>query len=329
MLDNITVIVGPTASGKTDMGVRIAKKIDAEIISADSMQIYKYMNIGTAKPTVDEMSGVPHYLIDEIDPSQEFSVANFREKSEVYINDILSRNKKPLIVGGTGLYINALVQPWNFTKTEPNHELRIEFENIAKEKGNDYLHNMLRKVDEISAHAIHPNNVKRVVRALEVYKETGKPKSQFDLESMKEQLKYNPIIMGINLNRDTLYSRIELRIDIMIKSGLVEEVQSLLDTGYSESLVSMQGLGYKEIIKYIKGEYSFEEAIEILKRDTRHFAKRQLTWFRRDNRIKWFNIEDYKDKEVMELDMIAYLRSKEIICEKRNARNDEECIRNR
>ncbi len=312
MKEKIIILVGPTASGKTSMSIRIAKKINAEIISADSMQIYKQMNIGTAKPTTAEMEGIPHYLIDEIDPMQEFSVALFRQLCEGYIEDILSRGKKPLIVGGTGLYINSLVKPWNFSKTEPSSELRTELETIARDLGNEHLHDMLRKVDPLSADSIHPNNVKRVIRAIEVFHVSGTPKSESDLNSMKEELTYEPILIGLHVDRKTLYDRIERRIDSMLGAGLVEEVKELLRLGYKESLVSMQGLGYKEIVSYLKGECTYEEAIEILKRDTRHFAKRQLTWFRRDDRIKWFTVEDYASSELLEADIFAYLKNKGI-----------------
>lgn len=313
MKDKIILLVGPTASGKTDMGVRIAKRINAEIISADSMQIYKYMNIGTAKPTKDEMSSVTHHLIDEVEPDFEFSVALFREISEKIIKDIVARGKRPLIVGGTGLYINSLTKPWSFSKTEPNSAVREELEEIVKLNGKNYLHEMLRQIDPISAESIHPNNVKRVIRAIEVYKTSGKTKSIADRESMEEELAFEPILLGLNMERSTLYSRIEQRVDRMIKEGLVEEVDGLLKAGYKESIISMQGLGYKEIVRFLKGEYTLERAIEVLKRDTRHFAKRQLTWFRRDDRIQWFQIDKYKDKDELEDHMISYLESKGII----------------
>jgi len=312
MKEKIIILVGPTASGKTNVSIELAKKINAEIISADSMQIYKHMNIGTAKPTSHEMEGIVHYLIDEIDPAEEFSVALFRQLCEGYIEKIVSKGKKPLIVGGTGLYINSLVKPWNFSKTEPNRELRYELETIAKDKGKEHLHNMLRRVDPLSADAIHPNNVKRVIRALEVFQLSGMSKSESDQNSMREELTYEPIIMGIHVERSILYDRIEKRIDSMLDAGLVEEVKALLGLGYKESLVSMQGLGYKEIVKYLKGEYTYNEAVEILKRDTRHFAKRQLTWFRRDDRIKWFTVEDYENLELLQVDMYTYLKNKGI-----------------
>lgn len=313
MKEKLIVLVGPTACGKTDMGIRLAKKINGEIISADSMQIYKYMNIGTAKPTVEEMDEIAHYMIDNIKPDEEFSVALFRELSQKYIEDILSKGKRPIVVGGTGLYVNSLTKPWNFSKTEPNEALRQELESLAKEKGAYYLHESLREVDPVSAKNIHPNNIKRVIRALEVYKTSGKAKSQLDQESMKNEVQYEPILLGLSMERSTLYTRIELRIDKMIEAGLVEEVRSLLDMGYREDLVSMQGLGYKEIIKYLKGQCTLEEAIEILKRDTRHFAKRQLTWFRRDERIKWFKIEDYPSLDELESDVLDYLEKSGIV----------------
>lgn len=199
-----------------------------------------------------------------------------------------------------------------FSKTEPNNGLRRELEDLAKDRGNEYLHDMLRNVDPLSADSIHPNNVKRVIRALEVFQLSGTPKSELDLHSMKEDLTYEPIIMGLNVERKTLYDRIERRIDNMLAVGLVDEVKELLSLGYKESLISMQGLGYKEIVKYLKGEYTYEEAVEILKRDTRHFAKRQLTWFRRDDRIKWFTVEEYETIDLLEADMLTYLKSKEI-----------------
>lgn len=312
MKEKIIILVGPTASGKTDMGVRLAKKLNAEIISADSMQIYKDMDIGTAKPTVQEMEGIPHYLIDVVEPDQEFSVALFREQSEKCIEDILSRQKKPLIVGGTGLYINSLSKPWNFSKTEPNHELRLELESVAKEKGNEYLHNMLLEADPSSAQLIHPNNVKRVIRAIEIFKTSGTTKSQLDFESTLKEVKYDPLLIGLDMKRSILYSRIERRIDLMLDKGLVDEVTNLLNLGYNQSLVSMQGLGYKEVVKYLKGEYTFDQCVDILKRDTRHFAKRQMTWFRRDDRIKWFPIEDYANLDLLESSILNYLENKGI-----------------
>ena len=310
MKEKLIVLLGPTASGKTHMGVRLAKRLNGEIISADSMQIYKYMNIGTAKPTLEEMDGVPHYMVDNVYPDEEFTVATFRQLSEEYIEEILSRKKMPIVVGGTGLYINSLTKPWNFSQTEPNKALRLELTQLAEEKGKQYLHDRLKEVDPISAEAIHPNNQKRVVRALEVYESSGRPKSELDKESMENELRFNPIILGLTWDRRTLYKRIELRVDHMIELGLIDEVKKLLDMGYSKNLVSMQGLGYKEIVKYLQGEYDLEEAIEVLKRDTRHFAKRQLTWFRKNQEIKWFEMEEYQSLDELEEAMINYLKGK-------------------
>ncbi|MFZ7120455.1 MAG: tRNA (adenosine(37)-N6)-dimethylallyltransferase MiaA [Eubacteriaceae bacterium] len=312
MKDKIVLIVGPTASGKTEISIKLAHKINAEIISADSMQIYKKMNIGTAKPNIEEMQGIKHYLIDEIEPEEEFSVALFKKQSEFYIANIIKNDKIPLIVGGTGLYVNSFVQTLDFTSAKPNEKIRIELENIAKEKGNEVLHNMLIDIDPLSADKIHPNNVKRIIRALEIYKTSGIAKSQWDERSMKNELKYEPILIGLNMDRKLLYNRINLRVDIMINNGLVDEVKRLLEEGYAETLVSMQGLGYKEIVKYLNGYYSLEEAIEIIKRDTRRFAKRQLTWFRRDNRINWFFTDEYENKDKILVDILKILEEKGI-----------------
>lgn len=290
----LIVIAGPTASGKTSISIQLAKKINGEIISADSMQVYKYMDIGTAKPTKDEMEGIPHYLIDEFDPKDEFSVAIFQEKAKKYLEIIYSKNKIPILVGGTGFYIQALVYDINFMETNNNYEYRSYLENLSKEKGNQYIHDMLSKVDPVSASKIHPNNIKRIIRALEYYKLTNKPISQHNEEEKKNKFSpYNTAFFCLNMNREILYKRIDTRVDQMIKLGLVEEVNDLLKKGYSPNLVSMQGLGYKEIVKYLQGKISLDEAIYILKRDTRHFAKRQLTWFRRQENPYWINLDDY------------------------------------
>ncbi|NLJ89078.1 MAG: tRNA (adenosine(37)-N6)-dimethylallyltransferase MiaA [Epulopiscium sp.] len=290
----LIVIAGPTASGKTSISIQLAKKINGEIISADSMQVYKYMDIGTAKPTKDEMEGIPHYLIDEFDPKDEFSVAIFQEKAKKYLEIIYSKNKIPILVGGTGFYIQALVYDINFMETNNDYEYRSYLENLSKEKGNQYIHDMLSKVDPVSASKIHPNNIKRIIRALEYYKLTNKPISQHNEEEKKNKFSpYNTAFFCLNMNREILYKRIDTRVDQMIKLGLVEEVNDLLKKGYSPNLVSMQGLGYKEIVKYLQGKISLDEAIYILKRDTRHFAKRQLTWFRRQENPYWINLDDY------------------------------------
>jgi len=311
----LIVIAGPTACGKTNLSIQLAKKIDAEIISADSMQVYKYMDIGTAKPTKEEMENIPHYLIDEIEPDEEFNVAIFQEKAKKYLEMIYNKNKIPILVGGTGFYIQALVYDINFMETNNDYEYRSYLEKLAKEKGNQYIHEILKKVDPVSALKIHPNNVKRVIRALEYYKQTNKPISQHNEEEKNKKVSpYNTAFFCLNMKRETLYKRIEQRVDKMIEAGLIEEVQALLKKGYSPDLVSMQGLGYKEIVLYLHGKISLEEAIYIRKRDTRHFAKRQLTWFKRQENPYWINIDDFGfDMDIILAKMLNYIEEIGII----------------
>lgn len=276
----LIVIAGPTACGKTASSVLLAKKIDGEIISADSMQVYKYMDIGTAKIKQEETKGIKHYLIDEFYPDEDFSIAVFKEKATQYINEIYNKGKIPILVGGTGFYINSVIYNNDFTETKRDDTYRKELEQLAINKGNDFLHNMLKTVDLKSAEDIHKNNVKKVIRALEYYKLTGEKISTHNEREKQREKEYNTTFFVLNMDRKKLYDRINLRVDIMIKDGLVDEVKDLLNKGYKKELVSMQGLGYKEIVKYLEGEYSLDYAIEIIKRDTRHFAKRQLTWFK-------------------------------------------------
>ncbi len=307
----IVVIVGPTAVGKTQISIEVAKKINGEIISADSMQIYKYMDIGTAKPTKEEMQNITHYLIDEIYPDQDFNVALFQQRAFHYIDKILSKGKIPIVVGGTGLYVNSLVHPLDFTESITNWEYRKELNKIAEKNGNVFLHDMLKKVDPKSASQIHPNNRKRIIRALEVYHETGRTMSYYKDQNRNKSIPFQLVYFGLNMERDLLYDRINKRVDIMIESGLIQEVKDLLSKGYHSGLVSMQGLGYKEIIKYLQGQYTYQEAVYILKRDTRRFAKRQITWFKRDDRIMWFKLDEYESKEDVVTDM-AHIIKKEI-----------------
>ncbi|WP_058485486.1 tRNA (adenosine(37)-N6)-dimethylallyltransferase MiaA [Defluviitalea phaphyphila] len=310
----LIVIAGPTASGKTKVSIELAKRINGEIISGDSMQVYKYMNIGTAKPTREEMEGIPHYLIDEIDPKEEFSVAIFKQKAKDYIKKIYDKNKIPILIGGTGFYIQSVVYDIDFTETNIDIEYRNSLQQLAKKNGNQYLHNMLFKVDPVSAKAIHPNNVKRVIRALEYYKQTNKPISEHNKEQKNKNSPYNTLFFCLTMNRKTLYKRINKRVDSMIEAGLVEEVENLLDRGYSPKLISMQGLGYKEIVWYLEGKISLEEAIYIIKRDTRHFAKRQLTWFRRQETPYWINVEDMEfDVEKIVINMMKCIEDFGII----------------
>jgi len=281
MKEKIIVIAGPTASGKTDKAIELALKINGEVISADSMQVYKYMDIGTAKPSEDELLGVKHYLIDEVYPDEDFSVAHFCELAKNAIKEITEKGKTPIIAGGTGFYINALLKDTDFSDdNEKDTEYREELSILAKTNGNEYVHNMLKEVDFGSYEKIHPNNIKRVIRALEFYKQTGQKISVHNLEEKSKKSPYDAEIFILDMDRAKLYERINERVDIMMKKGLIEEVENLLKMGYNETLTSMQGLGYKEIVPFLKGEWTKDFAIEILKRDTRRFAKRQLTWFR-------------------------------------------------
>lgn len=286
----LIVIAGPTAVGKTKTSIELAKKLNGEIISADSMQVYKYMDIGTAKPTVEEMQGITHYLIDEFYPDDEFNVAIFKRKAKEYIDKIYSKGKIPIIVGGTGFYIQSIIYDINFEDTDTDEQYRSELTQLAIDKGNDYVHDMLREVDPVSADAIHKNNLKRVIRALEYHKQTGETISSHNEREKQRETPYNLGFFVLNMDRERLYERIDLRVDIMIEQGLFDEVKSLLDKGYTKDLVSMKGLGYKEIIDYYEGNITKEEAIYILKRDTRHFAKRQLTWFKRERDVNWVDV---------------------------------------
>lgn len=296
-MDNVIVIIGPTASGKTKLSIELAKLINGEIISADSMQIYKYMDIGTAKPDEKEREGIKHYLIDEVYPDEEFSVARFKELSLKYIKEIINKGKVPIVAGGTGLYINSLIYNFEFSDTICDWELRNKLAKEAMEKGNEYVHNMLKEIDPVAAERIHKNNVKRVIRAIEVYTHTNKPISVHQEESRRIPPEYNFIIIGITMDRQKLYDRINKRVDRMIENGLVEEVKKLVEMGYDKSTIAMQGLGYKEILAYLRNEITLDEAIEILKRDTRRYAKRQITWFKRLEDVYWINMDELATQE--------------------------------
>lgn len=304
------ILVGPTAVGKTSTSINLAKQLNGEIISADSMQIYKYMDIGTAKVTDEEKQGIKHYLVDEIFPNEKFSAADFQKRANKYISQILVKDKMPIVVGGTGLYVNSLVYDLDFTKAISNNELRKKFESEASRYGNDYVMEKLKEVDLKSAKRIHINDTKRIIRALEVYHETGKPMSESYNNFRKPNPLYDIAFVGLYMDRKKLYDRINYRVDKMIEEGLIDEVKNLINMGYDKDLASMQGLGYKEIINWLDGKYDFEEAIRILKRDSRRFAKRQLTWFRRDNRIKWFDVEKCSDKKDLSKNIANYVREK-------------------
>ncbi len=283
----LIILTGPTAVGKTKASIGLAKALNGEIISADSMQVYKYMDIGSAKIRPKEMDGVKHYLVDELEPTEEFHVVRFQQMAKAALEEIYAKGKVPIVVGGTGFYIQALLYDIDFTESNEDISYREELEQIASEKGNDYLHNMLREVDPSSADTIHANNVKRVIRALEFYKQTGQKISEHNEKEREKESPYAFCYFVLNDEREVLYERIDRRIDQMLEEGLVDEVKALKNKGYTKDMVSMQGLGYKEILDYLNGECSLEEAIYILKRDTRHFAKRQLTWFRREKDVIW------------------------------------------
>ena len=304
----LIILTGPTAVGKTDLSIKIAKDLDAEIISADSMQIYEYMDVGSAKVTKEEMDGIHHYMIDEVKPDFKFSVSEFQLRADKYIDEIIEKNKLPLVTGGTGLYLNSLIYNMDFAKSDANNELRESLRLELEEHGIDYMHEKLRSLDEESANRIHKNNTKRVIRALEVCL-SGEKMNDFSRD-LKFNDKYEPIIIVLNRDREVLYERINKRVDIMLEKGLIDEVKNLLNMGYSKDLVSMQGIGYKEIIKYLDGEYTYDEAIEVIKRDSRRYAKRQITWFKRYESAKWFNLDEYNDFNILEKDVLTYIENK-------------------
>jgi len=294
-------IVGPTAVGKTSISIKVAKRLKGEIISGDSMQIYRYMDIGTAKPSPEEKKEVPHHLIDIIEPHDPFSVADFQKEVFKLIPEIASRNRLPIMVGGTGLYLKAVIDQYDFSESNADWDLRKKLKDQANRWGIEHLYERLKKVDSLSAEKIHPHDEKRIIRALEVYLTTGRPISNQKRKPVEERISLKTLLIGLMMNRQRLYARIEERVDKMIEEGLEEEVRNLLKQGYKPDLVSMQGLGYRHMIKYIKGQYTKEEMVESLKRDTRRFAKRQLTLFRRDQRIKWINREDFsREEEIVE-----------------------------
>ena len=310
MLPKICILAGPTAVGKTEISLALARSLCGEIISADSAQVYKYMDIGTAKLKEEEMQGIKHYMIDEVTPDMDFSVAQFREKAELYIKDINDRSKLPIITGGTGLYINSLLNNLDFTDSISDEEYRREMQETAQVKGTDYVHAMLEAVDPASYKKLHPNDLRRVIRALEVYKHTGMPISYFQEKSRKQPPRYDFAYITLTMDRRKLYERIDQRVDRMMASGLVEEVEGLIKRGYGRELNSMQALGYKEIADFLHGLITKDEAVRIMKRDTRHYAKRQLTWFRGDKRVNWVDVDNFFRKEVIVENIIRFIAGK-------------------
>lgn len=289
----LVILTGPTAVGKTKLSIELAKKIGGEIISADSMQVYRGMDIGSAKVTKEEMQGVAHYLIDEFEPWEEFHVVKFQKYAKEYIRKIRERGKIPILAGGTGFYIQAVLYDIDFTENGSDTAYRESLQKLAAEKGAQWLHEQLSQVDPASAASIHANNTKRVIRALEFYRETGKRISEHNEAERQKESPYCFAYFVLNDERDAIYRNIDLRVDEMLRQGLLDEVRRLKNTGCTADMVSMQGLGYKEMLAYLDGAYELEEAVRVLKRDTRHFAKRQLTWFRRERDVIWINKREF------------------------------------
>ena len=310
----LIVLTGPTAVGKTSLSISLAKAVNGEIISADSMQVYKGMDIGSAKIRKEEMQGVTHYLVDILEPEEEFHIVKFQELAKAALEEIYAKGKIPILVGGTGFYIQAVTRDIDFTQAEQETSYREELEQFAKEKGAEYLHEKLREVDSKSAENIHANNVKRVIRALEFYHQNGTPISEHNEEQKQHTSPYNLVYFVLTAPREILYERIDRRVDQMMEEGLLEEVKSLRERGCHRGMVSMQGLGYKEILAYLEGEYPLEEAVRILKRDTRHFAKRQLTWFRREQDVIWVDKEQFhwNEAEILEY-MMSVLKEQDLL----------------
>lgn len=308
------VLTGPTAVGKTKLSIELANAVGGEIISADSMQVYRHMDIGSAKISKEEMQGIPHYLIDILEPWDTFNVVVFKEKCLEALDKIYQNGHIPILTGGTGFYIQALLRDIDFTENEENTEYRKYLENLAKEKGPEFLHDMLSEVDPFSAEAIHTNNVKRTIRALEFYHLTGECISKHNETEKQKAAAFLSCYFVLNDNREKLYRNIEERIDKMLEYGLIDEVKKLKEMGCHRGMVSMQGLGYKEILSYLDGECTLNEAVEVLKRDTRHFAKRQLTWFRREKDVIWMNKDEfqYDDKKILDF-ILKELKSKGIL----------------
>lgn len=302
-MNKLFILGGPTGVGKTTISLKLAEKLSGEIISADSMQIYKYMDIGSAKIKCSEMGSITHHMIDIIEPSENFSAADFKDRCEKIINDIYIQNKLPMVVGGTGLYIDSLINNYSFSNVTCDEEYRKELLNIANEKGNEYLHSLLYDIDKKSASNIHPNNIKRVIRALEIYKLMGKPMSEINSNDSHHDCKYKLFYFVLVMNRQKLYDNINCRVDKMVNNGLVDEVIGLKKMGLNSDMQSMKGIGYKEILYYLDNKISLSDAIELIKKNSRNYAKRQLTWFRRDTRITYINKDEFKDDD----EIISYI----------------------
>ena len=308
-MKDLIVLTGPTAVGKTSLSIALAKAVDGEIISADSMQVYKYMNIGTAKITEEEKCGIPHFLIDELEPDEEFNVTIFKNKVMGYIKDIKSRGKVPVIVGGTGFYIQSVIYDINFNEYGDDSEVRKKYELMAETIGKSELHKKLALVDREYADSVSENNVKKVVRALTFFEMTGEKLSEHNKRERERRSPFDFAYFVLTMDRKKLYERIDKRVDLMFYMGLVDEVKALMAKGYDKSLVSMQGIGYKEVIDYLNGKTSLEECIDIIKRDTRHFAKRQLTWFKREKVVTYIDKDEFVSEDKCLKEMLRVCNS--------------------
>lgn len=306
--EKVVVLIGPTAVGKTNTSIQLAKKFDGEIISGDSMQIYKGMDVGTAKITEEEKKGIPHHLLDIREPHESFSVAEFQQLVRKKISEIHSRGKLPMIVGGTGLYIQSVLYDYQFTDTPGDENYRRELEEDFIEKGNEWLHNKLYEIDPVSATNIHPNNSRRVIRALEIFHCTGKPMSKY-LEEQTKELQYDAAVLGLTMDREQLYERINLRVELMLEEGLLEEVESLYNKGV-KNVQSVQAIGYKELYEYLDGTITLDRAVENLKQNSRRYAKRQLTWFRNKMDVAWFDMTDSGQHQKIIKDISDFIAGK-------------------
>lgn len=304
MKQPLIILTGPTAVGKTALSIQLAKALEGEIISADSMQVYRHMDIGSAKITGAQRQGIAHHLIDILEPEEEFNVVRFQALAKAALTDIRQRGKLPIVVGGTGFYIQALLYDIDFTENPGRPEIRKELEQLSETRGSEYLHRLLAQIDPESARLIHAHNVKRVIRAIEYYQITGQTISEHNREQQQKNSPFRFYYYVLNCERSLLYEQIDRRIDQMMEQGLVAEVERLRQAGCTRRMVSMQGLGYKEILDYLDGRLSLAEAVTVLKRDTRHFAKRQLTWFKRERDVRWLNLEDFNDDRQAVLDHI-------------------------
>lgn len=310
----LVILTGPTAVGKSALSIALAKAIDGEIVSADSMQVYRHMDIGSAKIRPEEMAGVPHHLIDVLEPTEAFNVVVFQELARQALSEIYGRGHIPILVGGTGFYIQALLYDIDFTENDEDTALRRSLEELARREGAEALYERLRAIDPASCESIHAHNVKRVIRAIEFYEKTGKRISDHNKEQRENVSPYRFAYFVLNDDRERIYQNIDRRVDLMLAQGLVEEVQSLREMGCHKGMVSMQGLGYKEILSYLEGEITLEEAVYLIKRDTRHFAKRQLTWFRREKEVIWVQKNDFDQNSQSCLEFMQdFLREKQII----------------